>query len=474
MAKESTITKSEQIEQEMARLLAAMQNLGNWSGSAAIRKAAGLELAGLYNIQRRLQQLEKRGKIEISGHGRGTRYRISSIENAASQFVVSEQAPVYTTSIVLSPEAQNINRLVTRTLSERTHVNYNRKWLELYRPNVDFFLSNAERKRLHEWGATPTNGQPAGTYAKQMMQRLLIDLSWNSSRLEGNTYSLLDTRQLLNDGEPAPGKDPAEAQMILNHKDAIEFLVENAGETGLNPYTIRNLHAMLAYNLLADPSAPGRIRQFAVGIGKSVYTPLQAEALIEEMFRMILDKASAIIDPFEQAFFVMVHIPYLQPFEDVNKRVSRLAANIPLNRHNLIPLSFIDVPKDLYIHGLLGVYEHNSVVLLKEVFLWAYQRSVRNYAAVQQTLGEPDLFRMQYAGTIRSLITHIIANNMSQQQAGELISQKAKELPENDRDRLTESVEKDLLGLHEGNFARYYIRPSAFNTWQEHWGLQKK
>jgi Fic family protein len=145
--------------------------------------------------------------------------------------------------------------------------------------------------------------------------------------------------------------------MLLNHKAAIEILVEQADEIGFNRYTILNLHALLSDNLLPDSQACGRLRTIPVGITKTVYHPLAVPRLLEECFQHILDTAAAIANPFEQSFFAMVHLPYLQPFEDVNKRVSRLAANIPFIRHNLCPLSFVDVPEQAYIDGILGVYE---------------------------------------------------------------------------------------------------------------------
>ena len=96
----------------------------------------------------------------------------------------------------------------------------------------------------------------------------------------------------------------------------------------------------------------------------------------------------------------MVHLPYLQPFDDVNKRTSRLSANIPLIRENLSPLSFVDVPEQAYIDGLLGVYELNQIELLRDVFVWAYERSCARYSAVRQPLGEPDKFRLRYRDRI--------------------------------------------------------------------------
>lgn len=137
-------------------------------------------------------------------------------------------------------------------------------------------------EKLEKIGKTATPNQPAGTYAKEILSRLLIDLSWNSSRLEGNTYSLLDTQRLIYFGEMADDKSAREAQMILNHKDAIEFLAQSGEEVGFNRYNILNLHALLSNNLLPDPGASGRLRTFDVGIYKSVFVPLAVPQLISE------------------------------------------------------------------------------------------------------------------------------------------------------------------------------------------------
>ncbi len=118
-------------------------------------------------------------------------------------------------------------------------------------------------------GKTQTAGQSAGTYARRILNRLLIDLAWNSSRLEGNTYSLIDTGRLIEFGEEAAGRNHTETQMILNHKDAIEFLVDYADKIDFNRHSICNLHALLSNNLLANRAASGRLRSIAVGIGES-------------------------------------------------------------------------------------------------------------------------------------------------------------------------------------------------------------
>ena len=372
--------------------------------------------------------------------------------------------------VPLSRASSEILRLVSAPLASRTPVAYNRAFLDGYRPNRTNYLSASEIARLHDQGRTAATQDAAGTYALQILNRLLIDLSWNSSRLEGNTYSLLDTQRLIELGQAAEEKAPRDAQMILNHKAAIEFLVQSAGEIGFNRHTILNLHALLADNLLEDPSAAGRLRHEAVAIGGSVYMPPEIPQVIDECFNQMLATASVIDDPFEAAFFVMIQLPYLQPFIDVNKRVSRLALNIPLIRRNLAPLSFIAVPDQTYTRGLLGVYELNRIELIKDVFLWAYEKSSSRYVAVRQTLGEPDPFRLRYRNALRDVVAEVIRGHMNQKDAAAHIATCAQtQVPEADRQRFIEAAETELLSLHEGNFARYGVRPNEFNGWREVW-----
>ena len=198
---------------------------------------------------------------------------------------------------------------------------YQRDFLEAYEPNQSYYLPEALRAELRAVGQSMHMAEmPPGTYARQVLSRLLIDLSWNSSRLEGNTYSLIETEHLLMLGKSDDPRRWREAQMILNHKDAIEFIVEAPSELGYNRYTFLNLHAMLADGLLENSASEGRLRQIPVGVGGTVYHPLNIPQQIEEHFDSILHKTSQIRDPLEQSFFLMVHLPYLQPFEDVNKR----------------------------------------------------------------------------------------------------------------------------------------------------------
>lgn len=422
-------------------------------------------------LQRWLNDLIAQERVQREGQGRAVKYRREKLVNATVPITAEAPATTHAQSLIpLSAEAKEVEKLVRQPLMLRKPVGYNRAFLDSYRPNETSYLAQDMREELLSQGQAVSSSEPAGTYARQLANRLLIDLSWNSSRLEGNTYSLLETERLISAGEAAIGKNSLDAQMILNHKGAIEFLIESADEIGFNRYTLLNLHALLSDNLLEDPTASGRLRTIAVGIGQTTFLPLEGPQRIDECFDQVLDTATAIRDPFEQAFFAMVHLPYLQPFEDVNKRVSRLTANIPLIQRNLCPLSFVDVSQFTYISAMLGIYELNRIELLRDVFVWAYKRSCARYSAVRQSLGDPDPFRLQHRQNITEVVADVVRKKMSKSQAVSYIQHFAqRQIEAPDRERFIEVVETQLLSLHEGNIARYRLRSSEFRNWLEIW-----
>ena len=432
-----------------------------------------------FRFRRVLKAMEAKGQIRGEGNTRARRYFLAlpGVSNVSLRIWEWD----------FSPEASEVIGQVNRSMALRKPCSYERDFLDAYRPNQTFYLREKDRASLHALGGTPDAQAPAGTYARQILERLLIDLSWNSSRLEGNTYSLLDTERLFKEGTAAEGRNARETQMILNHKQTIEYLVEGAGELSLTPGMVRTLHGMLSENLLSNPADEGRLRQFGVGIHESTYIPLAVPSLIEEIFEQLLLTASAIQDPFEQAFFLLVHIPYLQPFADVNKRTSRLAANLPLMKHNLQPLSFKDLPQEAYTMAILGVYELRRIEALRDVFLWAYQRSAEHYRAIRQSLGEPDPFRLQYRNAIRELVRELVrsrgsssANAVSRRApsarslevppGGAMLERialhMAKHIPASGQSRFQAVILQELKNLNEGTFARYGLRPSEFERWR--------
>jgi hypothetical protein len=441
-------------------------------------------------LQRRLQRLVEDGRIVTQGESIALVYKPAPAGNTAQLIapepslaaVVESYVPVAPEGgvmiamlpafksfaedyIPVSSEGRIIRDLVRQPLMQRKPVGFQRAFLEEYEPGVTFYLPASLRAGFHEMGRTPLDQSPAGTYAREILNRLLIDLSWASSRLEGNTYNRLDTQNLIEFGQVAAGKDIQETQMILNHKAAIELLVDDADQVGFNSFTFLNLHAILSENLLPDDNASGRLRCRPVDISGSVYHPPAMPQVVEDCFHLLLQKAEAIPDPFEQAFFVMVQLPYLQPFEDVNKRVSRLGANLPLIRNNLCPLSFVDVPVQAYVDGTLGVYEFNQVDLLLDVFTWAYERSCQRYLAITQTMAAPDPLHIRYREALIQVVQMVVRDGMNVflEDVRQFANQN---IPENDRDVFNKMALDALRNLHEGNVARYRLKLSEFQAWK--------
>lgn len=418
-------------------------------------------------LQRRLADLVDTGRIVKIGKGRAVKYRLAPV---TGELYATLEPPVAAFAgeiyVPLSPESAEIKAYVRQPRQQRRPVSYNLELLEQYRPNQTAYLPEPLRAQLHTMGRSPLDHAPAGTFARDILNRLLIDLSWASSRLEGNTYSRLDTERLIEFGQAAEGKDALETQMILNHKAAIEFLVQDADRTGFDPETIIALHALLSDGLLPDPQACGRLRRRPVEIGGSVYLPIALPQRLEDLFAIILGMAAEIIDPFEQAFFVMVHLPYLQPFEDVNKRVSRLAANISLIRRNLCPLSFIDVPERAYVDAILGVYELNRIELLRDVFVWAYERSCQQYLAIRQQLAPPDPFRLRYRQALAEAVRAIVRGNdlASEENVRRILPAT---VAETDREPFVALVLNEFKTLHSDNAIRFGLRPLEFAAWQQ-------
>ena len=265
--------------EELAAIVEAVARLPDGGSVDAIGREIGLGVARR-TLQRRLAALVAEGRLARDGRGQATRYRVPSgvaapsLRSAEDRGLSSAQrgSPVQAQAepasfsmttglpaggyhIPISLEGASISESVRAPIQARPPVGYRRAFLDSYRPGVTWYLPPTLRERLHTLGDSPDRERPAGTYARKLHERLLIDLSWNSSRLEGNTYSLLDTERLIERGEWAEGHDARETQMILNHKAAIDLLVTRAEHVGFNPHTFRNLHALLAENLLADSRA---------------------------------------------------------------------------------------------------------------------------------------------------------------------------------------------------------------------------
>lgn len=384
-------------------------------------------------IWRVLRRLIDVGKLEVSGKARSTGYRLAG--------------------------AAAVRAHLETPYGRRTPVSYNRAFLDRYVPNRSSYLGKTERARLYAAGRPEPQPLPAGTYARRILERLLVDLSWASSRMEGNTYNILETERLIRFGEEAAGKDRKEAIMILNHKEAIEHVVGHLDAINISRRDLFDIHALLSAGLLVDPAMAGRLRRMRVGISYSSYQPLDDAPAIEEEFSILVEKAAAIADPFEQSFFLLAHIPYLQAFEDVNKRTSRIASNIPLLKADLAPMSFLTMNDTDYIDSMIGVYELNNVALLREVYIDAYLASAENYRVLRAELDDPEKAALVYRDFVRSAVRQAVLEWKAFRADAVRANAITAGIPAADLDQVVRYVGQEVQGLHEGNLIRYRLRP---------------
>jgi len=341
-------------------------------------------------VGRLLDRLVQENAVVRKGKARATRYFPAPVQEHVAAHETDRLTA--TASPGWSAQARAVLDKLERPLGLRQPVTYQRGFVDDYAPNQTFLLPRSLAQTLAQEGRM-RGQQPAGTYARKVLEQLLIDLSWSSSRLEGNTYSLLATEELFKSG--APPTD-LEGVMLLNHKRAIEFLVDAVPSYGLTDSVIRNLHALLMHDLLTHSAGLGAIRTKVVDISDTTYVPSQVPPLLDEMTSLIIDKAQHIKNPVEAAFFLWVNLAYLQPFEDGNKRTSRLASNIPLMLYNCAPLAFLDVDPPDYPKAMLGVYELLDLTIAAELFAWTYRRSIRKYQVILEAMGAPDAFRVRH------------------------------------------------------------------------------
>ncbi len=411
-------------------------------------------------LQRRLSTLAEEGRIVRIGVRKAARYYpAKNLYRKTMEQDNREEGEIF------SKESQDALDFLDSPLYVREKVSYKREFIESYTPDETAYVPEELRAKLFREGKRFDRELAAGTYARQICQRLLIDLSYNSSRLEGNTYSRLDTQKLVEEGISAEGKVHEETVMIMNHKEAILFLVENARDIELNSFTIFNLHNLLSQDLLANPEACGNIRTIEVDIGKSAYKPVGNPHVLKELFELLLLKSRKVEDPFEQSFFLLVHLSYLQAFEDVNKRTSRLSCNIPFIKQNLCPLSFTDVSRDDYTAALLAIYEKNEIRPMLDLFCWAYVRSCKQYGVVKQSLGEIDAFRIQYRQQRKEVMGLVVRDGLHGEAVEKCIEEYCADRKIAETDKFTAMTLADLSGLHAGAIIGLGISKAQLNAW---------
>lgn len=314
-------------------------------------------------ISRDWAALESSGLVQSEGSTKSRRYRLQSESDAYLEWDL------------------------TRPPELRPVVTYSIDILKDYEPNVTNWL-NVDAKNLLDAHTTyDPNTVDAEDY-RRVLNALIIDLSFASSVLENVNITWLDTKTLLEFGLKPHGLTDKELRIITNHKDAIEFMRDHRGELQTSKRDILDLHKMVSAGLLGNTEDSGRIRRGIVFFDTSKYRPIDNSFILEEQFDLYCAKAAKIENPHEQALFTMAMIPYLQVFQDGNKRTSRLAMNLPLINAGLPPFSFTSMNKREYMFSLLAFYERGRVDVLAKSYVEAYKVSANKYGEIMRFLGE--------------------------------------------------------------------------------------
>lgn len=270
---------------------------------------------------------------------------------------------------------------LSRAPYHRETVRYNPRLLGDYKPNSTFLLTDSQLMELEQAGNVEgiVEAKEKGKLYERVLASLLIDLTHASSNLENVNISWLDTKTLIEFGERPEGLTERQMRIVLNHKEAISFLKSHGPNLSFAKRDLLDIHSLLVKGLLGDPSAVGALRTVVVKFDDSKYLPPDNPNQLKEIFDAFCEKVNAITNPYEQAFFAMVFISYIQPFQDGNKRTSRIAMNIPLVKHALAPFSFSDIRGRDYTFGLLAFYERGKHGFLANAFTAAYKKSAARY-----------------------------------------------------------------------------------------------
>lgn len=305
------------------------------------------EKVSVATLKRDLTNLIKYGFLELKGEGKNSFYVLTGYGL--------------------------LHRNIDRNIKDLEINKYNFDLLGLLKNNDLFFedeinmLNNATEKFILK------SKNITDTILKKELERFIIELSWKSSKIEGNTYSLLDTEKLIKDGILSKKNTEEEAVMILNHKKAFSYILEK--KDIIHFRELETIHRLIVDGLGINHG----IRKSAVGITGSKYLPLDLHFTIEEETRSMIDVLKEKKDFFSKALIAVLFISYLQSFEDGNKRTARLFANGVLINGGYAPLSYRDVDEEEYREAIIDFYEYNSIESFKKIFIKQYIFSCENY-----------------------------------------------------------------------------------------------
>jgi hypothetical protein len=409
-----------------------------------------------------LQELMDEVGLPVS---RATMFRYLVAARDQGLVIMSGQARRSVWTATHGPRLAVLRQQLALPVEKRPVVAYEEGFVDEYVPNKTTYLTSDQIKRLHD--QCKPGSAAFATLSPHDRSLFMCGLSFASSRLEGNPYDLAATEKLIEMGQEKIGASPTETTMVLNHHEAVRYLVDNIhfprlkNDVTVSTGDVKSLHSLLSAYLLKDPMMCGCIRHSAVRIKDSSYVPLAFREHIERAFTALIDKARLIEDPYEQAFFLLVHIPYLQPFEDCNKRTARVACNIPLLKSGVVPMSWMDVDHHAYIEGTLGVYERNNTSLLAEVFVDGYIRASERFNVMQRSC-EPNETLVRYRSEIKATVRSVVLG-------GDVdVSDEVAPADLDEFNLLVQQELKQIEALSPGALIRFKLTENDAKAWMAH------
>lgn len=309
-------------------------------------------------LKRILQELISAGLVNAIGELKSRRYELSQAYD------------------IISPI--NVNQYFEKEIDERTiKSNFNQDLIKNTLGEISVFTTYEldVLNELQKKFKANSSGLSQSEY-KNELERLAIDLSWKSSQIEGNTYSLLETERLLKDKETAAGKTKDEATMLLNHKEALDFIIAHPGY--ISPLTISSIEDVHSI-LVKDLEIARNIRSRRVGISGTNYKPLENEFQIKEALEDMCNIINSKENVFEKALLALVLISYIQPFSDGNKRTARIVSNAILMNKHYCPISYRTIDSIEYKKAMLVFYEQNNITPFKNIFITQFEFAVNTY-----------------------------------------------------------------------------------------------
>lgn len=309
-------------------------------------------------MKRLLSAAVKEGNIETAGRGPATKYKLTPQAHVTMPL---DLATYFDKDIDEREVQESFNFDLIRDVLPKVEI-FTKEELEVLNAAQMEFEKNTE-------------GMTELEYRKEM-ERLGVDLSWKSSQIEGNTYSLLETERLLKDKQTASGKTKEEAIMLLNHKDALDFVLDVPDYLKeLSVRRIEDIHSILTKELEVDRN----IRHRRVGITGTNYRPLDNEFLIREALEDTCTLVNGKDNVFEKALLTLVLLSYIQAFVDGNKRTARITSNAILIANGYCPISFRTVDSIDYKKAMLIFYEQNNIAAFKKIFIEQFLFAVKTY-----------------------------------------------------------------------------------------------